>query len=602
MILKRIISDESGLTVAVETILLFSISVIFLGMIFLSFQGMTESQGKVLMQEEFQAIGQNVAKKLSDMNMEAKASLAAGSNVTIKSEFSMPAKISDNTYTVKLMDGKILVESTSGPYVSVEVPLSADIAVAENSSIYSFDETHSLEYDSRSGAMFFKDGGVTPPPDYNSPTIEIISPPAGTNLTGNAKINVSVWDDVIVTRVDYQVDGVYKYTAGSPFNWSWDTKTMFDGNYTVTAIAYDGAGHSKPASRYYNISNLVTDPPVITVLSPADLSTTDFRKPTIEVQISDDLGIDFSSISLLVDGINKIANATFSDNTTKHTTIRYTPAQSMAVAPPPHIVIITASDMDSIKHESSSSWSFEITPITDTDSPSTTILYPILSSSLSPGSPILVTYTASDGTSGLDNLSINVTRNDGVVYLHNETVSIYPTVVYTINPAWTYEFVDTYVGGKNYTYKITAYDRNGNSAFAVVGPLNVALPGQASELEVDTSGATSSGSKLQDIKLKDNVSDSVYPTITRVNISWSGSGQIEKVKFDGSTYWAWNGAGTPDGKQNSGTILTLGSAYTTSSVFKNMEITLSTDVAGKTFTIVFYLSDSTTSTVTFTAP
>ncbi|VVB87814.1 Uncharacterised protein [uncultured archaeon] len=600
MITKRIVSDESGLTVAIETILLFSISVIFLGMIFLSFQGLTKSQGMVLMQEEFLSIGQNIAKRMSDMTMEAKASFATGSNITIKSEFSMPTKIADNTYTVKLLKGNILVESTSGPYVSVEVPLSTGIIVAENSTIYSFDETHSLEYDSKSGAMFFTNGGVTPPPDYISPTIDIISPPEGTNLSGNALINVSVWDNVFVTRVDYYVDGTYTYTAGSDYNWSWNTKTMLDGNYTVTAVAYDAAGNSKPASRYYNISNTETDPPVITVISPLDLSTTDFRKPTIAAQISDDIGINFSSIILLVDGVNKIANATFYNVSSKLTTIKYTPTADMAVTN--HFVNVTAGDIDTQKHQTPENWSFNIIPITDTDNPSTTILYPVLTTSLSPGSPIQVTYTASDGTSGLDNLTVNVTCGDGNKSLHTETISIYPTVVYSLTPAETYSFSDLYVGGKNYTYKITAYDRKGNSAFAILGPLNVTLPGQASELEVNTSGKTLSGNTdLNNIMLRDNISDSVYPTITKITVSWTpnSSEKIQRVWFNGNTKWKSTGGYVPSGAQLSGTQLTLGSQYIVPGSSIPLELSFTSSVLGKAFTIVFLMSDSTTRTVTF---
>ena len=90
--------------------------------------------------------------------------------------------------------------------------------------------------------------------------------------------------------------------------------------------------------------------------------------------------------------------------------------------------------------------------------------------------------------------------------------------------------------------------------------------------------------------------------ITGVNDSWTGGGQIENVKIKTSNYWVWNGAGSPDGRQNTGTLLTFGSTYTASqSGFENMEITLDTNVAGKTLTIVFHLQDTSTRTVIFTA-
>ncbi|MCZ7356277.1 MAG: Ig-like domain-containing protein [Candidatus Methanoperedens sp.] len=592
---RRIISDESGITIAVETILMFGISVIFLGMIFLSFQGLNQKQGKILMQEEYLALGNEIAKRMSDMVVEARASLSSGSRTAIESEFSMPVKIADNTYSVKLLAGKIIIESTSGPYVSVEVPLDSNIRVAENSTIQSLSDTYKLEYDSRSSAIFFKDGGVTPPPDFNSPIISIVSPPGGSTLNNTVHINVSVWDDVGVTRVEYYVNGTYEYAAGSSFNWSWDTRAMTDGNYIITAIAYDAAGHTKPASRNYTVYNPVSYPPIVSAFSPPDLSSTDFHRPTIQAQISDDKGINFSSFILLIDSMNQISNATFTTVSPKLTTVNYVPVQSMSESG--HNVQLYVKDIDSTVHGTWANWSFNVTPIIDSDNPSTSILSPVLSSDIPPGNPIKVTYIASDNSSGLDNLTINVTRTGGIVYSHKENVSIYPTVVNSIDPPETWTFNATYVSGMNYTFNITVFDRSGKSAFATAGPFNVSLPGQASELEVDTSGlATGPGGKsLNNINLRDNVSDTVTVSIKKITITWNPSGpNIATLKIGPSTYWS--------GNSPSGTQLTLIPSYTALNTAKSMDLTFNSDIRGKDFTIEFLLGDSTTRTVTFTAP
>jgi len=49
-------------------------------------------------------------------------------------------------------------------------------------------------------------------------------------------------DNVGVTRVEYFVNGEYKYTGRKSFNWSWDTTTMPNGIYYVNAYAYDAPG------------------------------------------------------------------------------------------------------------------------------------------------------------------------------------------------------------------------------------------------------------------------------------------------------------------------------------------------------------------------
>lgn len=493
MTIKKLITDESAITVAVETIIFFSISIIFMGMIFLSFQGMNQTQSSLLMEEQLMNIGNGIARKMSDMIVEARISNTLGSHTSMKSDFWIPEKIVDDTYSIKLIGSKILLESTTGTYVSVEVPIDSSIYLAQNSTIYSNDESHGLEYDSASGALFFTDGGVKPYPDFNAPSISIDSPAADATIFNITFINVTVWDDVGVTRVEYFVNGTYKYTASSPFNWQWNTRTMDDGGYGLTAVAYDAAGNTKPDTRNYTILNPISLPPEITVISPPNASSIDFHRPEIKAQITDDKGIDFSSIMLLVDGYNQIANATFSDNSSKLKTLSYIPAIDMNESM--HNVTLRVKDIDTIIHTVIINWSFNVT---------------------------------------------------------------------------------------------------------------VSPPNQSSELEINTNAppVTSNHHNLQNIKVKDNVSDSVDVLINNVNISWNGGGRIEKVKFDSSTHWRYNGNPpyTPDGRQNSGTLLTLNPKYQATSSFEYMEIQLDSDVTGKMFTIVFYMSDGTTRTVSFSAP
>ncbi len=602
MITKKFLSDESGLTVALETILLFAISVIFLGMIFYSFQDMNQRQSKVLTEEELITIGNSIAKQMYDMTVEARASNKMGSHSTITSEFWIPYNIADNSYRVTLMPGKIILETTSSPYISVEVPVNSDINLAENSSIYSNDGKYTLEYDSKSSAIYFMNGGVVPFPDLNPPTISIDAPPEGEKLEGSKYINVTVWDDVGVSRVEYYVNGSYRYTAGSSYNWLWYTPEENDGNYTVTAVAYDAAGHTKPASRNYTVYNPNSTAPVITIISPSDGENTTFKKPIIKAVITDDKQLNFSSIRLKIGTNDQTSNATFETFPPRKSILTYTPSQNMDIGH--YIVEISAADVNTTPNWTTKTWSFNITPIPgDGDLPMAIIVYPTEATKLEPGSTITVSYIASDIDSGLENLTINVMRSDGLLYKYQRSISIYPDPVYNLDQNTWDNNSNKYMEGMSYTYNITVFDRAGNPGIAVLGPLAVSVPGMSSELEVDTSSVTRSNTKLQNIRLMDNVSDSVSVTITGVNISWSGEGQqIEIVKFGTGTYWKHNGAGTPDGKQNSGTLLTLGNTYTAAQgTFENMEIQLSSNVLpGETFTIVFHLSDTTTKTVTFT--
>ena len=600
MITKKFLSDESGLTVALETILLFSISVIFFGMIYFSFQDMNQRQSKILVEEELLTIGNTIAKQLSDLTVEARASNTMGSHTTITSEIYIPEKISDISYKVTLTAGKILLESTSLPYISVEVPVNEDINLAENSTIYSNDEKYLIEYDSQSSAIYFTNGGVVPFPDFNAPTISIDSPPDNAEISGNTYINTTPWDESgYVARVEFYVNEAYRYTAGSPYQWLWDTLGEMDGNYTVTAVAYDAAGHTTPASRNYTIYNPFSFAPVINIIYPSDQSSTDFRRPIIKAEITDDKALDFPSIWLKIDDVNQTANATFANVPPKKTTLTYTPSQNMPIGQ--HTVKIHASDLNTTPNVTEITWSFNITDITTDDyDPSANIISPAVASELAPGSPIIVKYEAYDtgaNNSGIDNLTINVRRGDCILYSKLVNISIYPDVVYSVPPQRSWEFPYNYVGGMNYTYNITIFDRSGRSGVSgTVGPFSVALPGQSSEFEVDTSSVNTANSKrLKNMLVKDNVSDSVFPYVTKVTVSWNpSSGELlENVRFENTNYWT--------GSVSNGSQVDI-SDYSVKSTSKPMDLYFDTNIRGKTFTITFLFSDSTTSTVTLVAP
>jgi hypothetical protein len=593
MIQRKLITDETAITVAIETIIFFGISIIFMGMIFLSFQGLNQKQSNLLMEEQLEQIGNGIAKKMSDMAVEARRSYSRGSHTFIESDFWIPDKIVDDTYSIKLTGNKILLESTTGKYVRVEVPIDSNINLAQNSTIYSMDESFGIKYDSATHVMLFSDGGVKPFPDLNPPTISIVSPPSGT--IGNiAHINVSVWDDTEVTHVEYYVNKTFKYSVTSPFNWSWNTRTMNDGDYTVTAVAYDVAGNAKADIRNYHIYN-PSLPPEITVISPPNGSSTDFRRPAIKAQISDDKGINFSSIMLLVDGYNQKSNATFNNVSSKLTTITYIPAKDMNKSV--HSVKLQVKDIETpMVNLAFANWSFEVTNVSDGASPAAptaSIISPISNAYLVPGSAISISYLASDAGSGLDNLTINVTRNDGISYLRYETISVYPSIVYDITPQGVWIFNQSYVGGKNYTYRITAYDRSGNSINQMVGPFTVSLPGQDSQLEVNTATNTTTGKFIKNIMLRDNVSDNVFPKIMKIKVSWitNSTETITKIALGGNR---WTGS------SSSGTELPFASPYTFSNTkFQAMDLTFSTNIGGKTINIIFYLGDGTTRMVTF---
>lgn len=74
------------------------------------------------------------------------------------------------------------------------------------------------------------------------PTVSIVVPHNGDQLCGKTWVSASTTTSSAITRVDYFANGNFIGSAqvglyGAPFNW--DTSTVKDGSYTLTAKAYD---------------------------------------------------------------------------------------------------------------------------------------------------------------------------------------------------------------------------------------------------------------------------------------------------------------------------------------------------------------------------
>lgn len=120
--------------------------------------------------------------------------------------------------------------------------------------------------------------------------------------------------------------------------------------------------------------------------------------------------------------------------------------------------------------------------------------------------------------------------------------------------------------------------------------------GNAGELSVDISAAVLGGGnkRLQGIKIQNTGSGSI--AIDKMTIWWSNSQLIEEIKIVNTSIWKYNGAGTPDGRQPSGTELDADN-YTLASGSGWQEITrIDFDgvMVGATFIIKFIMSDGST--------
>jgi len=93
-------------------------------------------------------------------------------------------------------------------------------------------------------------------PDTTPPTVTFISPAEGATISGIVTLSASATDYNKVTQVTFRRS---RYLIGSdttsPYSVSWDTRSLTNGTYTITAYAYDEAGNVGTVQRSVAVNN-----------------------------------------------------------------------------------------------------------------------------------------------------------------------------------------------------------------------------------------------------------------------------------------------------------------------------------------------------------
>jgi len=225
--------------------------------------------------------------------------------------------------------------------------------------------------------------GPLGPMDY-PPTVSITYPGDGATVSGTVVVTADASDDNSVTQVEFFVDDStidVDFDGSDGWSTSWDTTTVSDGSYKVTATATDDVLQTSSDSINVTVDN-EDDAPTVTITSPADAATV---SGTIDVtaDATDDKGV--TKAEFFVDGTTKIGEAT---------TAPYAISWDTAtVVDGPHTITATATD--TIGQTASDSISVTV----DNTAPTVNITSPTEGATVS--GTIDVTADASDATSGV---------------------------------------------------------------------------------------------------------------------------------------------------------------------------------------------------------
>jgi hypothetical protein len=129
-------------------------------------------------------------------------------------------------------------------------------------------------------ALFRYDPAVSPPGvDTVPPSASITTPVNGSTVAGIVNISASASDDVGLAGVQFQLNGAnlgdFAAGAGPSFSISWNSGSVVNGSYNITAVAHDLAGNVAASTVVVTVANAsVNTPPVISRVAAGSVSAT----------------------------------------------------------------------------------------------------------------------------------------------------------------------------------------------------------------------------------------------------------------------------------------------------------------------------------------
>lgn len=156
--------------------------------------------------------------------------------------------------------------------------------------------------------------------DTTSPAVSVTAPTNNATVSGNVTITASASDNVGVSKVEFYENGVLlSATNVSPYSYSWNTISVANGSYTLTAKAFDSAGNvGQSGNVTVTVNNPVLDTtaPTVSVTAPANNATV---KGTVSVTASASDNVGVNKVEFYVNNVLQATDTaspyTFSWNT-----------------------------------------------------------------------------------------------------------------------------------------------------------------------------------------------------------------------------------------------------------------------------------------------
>ncbi|MBV5339649.1 MAG: DNRLRE domain-containing protein [Deltaproteobacteria bacterium] len=219
-------------------------------------------------------------------------------NTTVSGTVSVTASATDNVGVTKVefyLNGVLKTTDTSTPYL-----YSLNTATLTSG-------TYTLmakAYDAAGNVGQSSSVSVTVVNDTTAPTVSLTSPANNATVSATTTIVASASDNVGVSKVEFYRSGTLLYATNvAPFSYGWNTSTVANGSYTLTAKAYDNTGNvATSANVVVTVNNTVADVtvPAVSVTAPAAGATVS-GTVSVAASASDNIGV--SKVEFFVNNV-----------------------------------------------------------------------------------------------------------------------------------------------------------------------------------------------------------------------------------------------------------------------------------------------------------
>ena len=131
-------------------------------------------------------------------------------------------------------------------------------------------------YGEPDGTAWFDDASLTvyQGPDIIPPSITITSPTNNQTVSGTITISANVTDNTSVAGVTFKIDNnnLGNEISTPPYQTTWDTTTVSNGQHTIYVIARDSAGNTSTSSIQVLVQNIDTTPPQISNVTVSNIT------------------------------------------------------------------------------------------------------------------------------------------------------------------------------------------------------------------------------------------------------------------------------------------------------------------------------------------